>query len=31
MARKQPEKRLETCQQRIFSATKAITYGFHAR
>ena len=31
MARKEPEKRLETCQQRLFSGTKALTYGFHAR
>ena len=29
MARKEPEKRLETCQQRLFSDTKALTYGFH--
>ena len=28
MARKEPEKRLETCQQRLFSGTKALTYGF---
>ena len=29
MARKQPEKRLETCQQRLFSGTKALKNGFH--
>ena len=29
MARKEPEKRLETCQQRLFSGTKALENGFH--